>query len=44
MILQYLRVMDTLTISLINYDFTRLTNIGYIDHKLDKLLFYKIYM
>ena len=44
MILQDLHVLDTLTIDLINYDFTRLTCNGYIDFKLDKSLFYKMNM
>ena len=37
MILQDLHAMDTSTISLIIYDFTRFTYNGYIDHKLDIL-------
>ena len=37
-------VMDTLTINLINYDSTRFTCNECIDHKLDKIWFYKIFM
>ena len=36
MILQDLHIMDTLTINLIYYNFTRFTGNGYIGHKLDK--------